>query len=119
MTGHGNRSSCWELFWQVGILPLESEYIYYVIYLNNKNSLVTNYDTHNLQARQSNNLYPPISSLTLYQKGVYYTGIKWFNKLPSELKELVLSPKLFKSSLRRYLVSDCFYELDEFYFVTD
>jgi hypothetical protein len=51
-----------------------------------------NYDAHNLQIRQSNNLYPSISSLTLYQKGVHYTGIKLFNKLPSELKELVLSP---------------------------
>jgi hypothetical protein len=34
----------------------------------------------------SNNLYPPISSVTLYQKGVYYSGIKLFNKLQSELK---------------------------------
>jgi hypothetical protein len=49
---------------------------------------------------------PPISSSILYQKGVYYIGIKLFNKLLSELKELVLTPKLFKSSLR-YLAFHC------------
>jgi hypothetical protein len=36
----------------------------------------------------------PTSSLTLYQNGVYYTGIKIFNKLPPELKELVQAPKI-------------------------
>jgi hypothetical protein len=38
----------------------------------------------------------------------YFTGIKFFNKLPSELKQLVNFPKKFKRTLRRYLVSHCF-----------
>jgi hypothetical protein len=61
------------------------------------------------------NLHLPTSSLTLYQNGAYFTGIKIFIKLPSELKELVESPKIFKRTLRRYLVSHCFYKLEEFY----
>jgi hypothetical protein len=60
-------------------------------------------------------LYAEVYERTLYQNGVYYTGIKIFNKLPPELKELVQMPKIFKRSLRRYLVSHCFYTLEEFY----
>jgi hypothetical protein len=44
----------------------------------------------------SDNLYPPTSSLTLYQNGVYYSGIRILNKLPAELKQLVETPKLKK-----------------------
>jgi hypothetical protein len=65
--------------------------------------------------RYKDNLYTPTSSLTLYQNGVYYTGIKIFNKLPPEIRELVQTPNIFKSTLRRYLVQHCFYKLEEFY----
>jgi hypothetical protein len=117
MTGHGNRTSCRDLFWQLEILPLKSQYIFSILLfvLKNKNLFITNYDRHNVQTRHSDNLYLPTSSLTLYQNGVYYTGIKFFNNLPPELKELVQMPKIVKNSLRRYLVLHCFYRLEEFY----
>jgi hypothetical protein len=65
--------------------------------------------------RLCDNLYFHTSSLTLYQNGIYYTGSNIFNKLPPELNKLVQVPKIFKSSLRRYLVLHCFYKLEEFY----
>jgi hypothetical protein len=71
--------------------------------------------TINIQTRQGDNLHLPSCSLTLYQNGAYFTGIKIFNKLPSELKQLVNFPKKFKRTLRRYLVSHCFYSIEEFY----
>jgi hypothetical protein len=116
MTGQGNRSSCTNLFKQLGILPLKSQYIYSILLFVSKNwnYFITNYDTHNLQTRQSNNLVPPISTLTLYQKGVYYTSIKLFNKLPSKINETILTQSLFKRTLRSYLVSHCSYEMEEF-----
>jgi hypothetical protein len=79
------------------------------------NLFTTNYNAHNVQTRQSNNLYLPTSALTLYQKGVYFTGIKLFNNLPLEMKDVVGTPKKFKISLRRYLVNLCFYDLEEYY----
>jgi hypothetical protein len=117
MTGHGNRTSCRDLFKQLGILPLKSQYIFSVMLfvLKNRSHFITNYDRHNVQTRQGDNLHLPTSSLTLYQKGTYFAGIKIFNKLPSELKELVESPKIFKRYLRSYLVSHCFYKLEEYY----
>jgi hypothetical protein len=53
----------------------------------------------------------------LYQKGVYSTGIKLFNNLPLEIKEIVGIPKQFKISLRKYLITHCFYDLEEYYSV--
>jgi hypothetical protein len=32
--------------------------------------------------RQSDDLHLPSSSLSIYQNGTYFTGIKFFNKLP-------------------------------------
>jgi hypothetical protein len=86
--GHGNRYSCINLFRQLGILPFKSQYIFSVLLfvLKTWNLLTTNYDVRNVQTRQSNNLYLPASALTLYQNGVYFTGIKLFNNLPLEIK---------------------------------
>jgi hypothetical protein len=99
MTGHGNMSSCRDLFRHLKILPLKSQYIFSILIfvLKNRTLFITNYDKYNVKTRRSDNLYLPTSSLTLYQNGVYYTGIKIFNKLQLELKELVQMPKIFKS----------------------
>jgi hypothetical protein len=119
MTGCGNRHSCRNLFRQLGMLPFKSQYIYSVLLfvLKNRKLFITNHNAHNLQIRQSNNLYLPTYILTLYQKGVYFTGIKLFHNLPLEVKEIVQIPKQFKISLRRYLITHCFHDLDEYYSV--
>jgi hypothetical protein len=49
------------------------------------------------------------------KNGAYFTGIKIFNKLSLELKQLVDLPRKFKRTLKKYLVSHCSYSLDEFY----
>jgi hypothetical protein len=86
-----------------------------IFVLKNRNLFITNYDMNNVQTRYRDNLYFLSSSLSLYKKSVYYTGINIFNKLPSELKELVQTPKIFKSSLKRYVVLHSFYNSEEFY----
>jgi hypothetical protein len=117
ITGHGSRTSCRNLFKQLKILPMKSQYIFSILLFvtKNRNLFITNYDNHNIQTRQGDNLHLPSSSLTLYQNGAYFTDIKNFNKLPSELKQLANFPKKFKRTLRRYLVSHCFYSIEEFY----
>ena len=42
-----------------------------------------------MDTRQRNNLYLPQAHLTTYQKGAYYLGIKIFNNLPLEIKNVV------------------------------
>jgi len=48
----------------------------------------TNIENHNNDTRQTNNLYLPQANLTIYQKGAYYSGIKIFNNLPLEIKNV-------------------------------
>jgi hypothetical protein len=77
-------------------------------------SQITNYDNHNVEIRQCENLHLPQTRLTLCQNGVYFNGIRIYNKLPLYLKEQVESPKICKGTFKKYLVSHCFYSLDEF-----
>ena len=53
-----------------------------------KNLFLTNNENHNLDTRQRNNLYLPQANLTIYQKGAYYSGIRIFNNLPLEIKNV-------------------------------
>jgi hypothetical protein len=50
----------------------------------------------NLDSRQRNNLYLPQANLTIYQKGAYYLGIKMFNNLPLEIKNVAGNQKKLK-----------------------
>jgi hypothetical protein len=121
MTGYGYRHSCRNLFRRLGILPLKSQYIYSVLLFVSKNwNLFTaNSVAHNLQTRQKDDLHLPTPNLTLFQKGIYYTGVKLFNNLPRDIKEIVGLPNQFKSALKRYLVTHSFYELMEYYQVKE
>jgi len=50
-------------------------------------------ENHNIDTRQRNNLHLPQANLTIYQKGVYYSGIKIFNNLPLEIKNVADNQK--------------------------
>jgi hypothetical protein len=62
-----------------------------------------------------NDLHLPQVSLAMYQKGVYYPGIKIFNGLPKAIKDISSKPKKFKIALKLYLLTHSFYSLDEFF----
>jgi len=61
---------------------------------------MTDNENHNLDTRQRNNLYLPQANLTIYQKGVYYSGIKFFNNLPLEIKNIADNQNKFKIALK-------------------
>ena len=48
----------------------------------------SNSEVHSINTRNKPDLYPPSIKLTEYQKGVYYSGIKIFNHLPQNIKNL-------------------------------
>ena len=66
------------------ILPLQSQYILSLLtfVVENKNLFYVNSEKDSFNTRQNFNLRQPQVNLTLYQKGVYYSGIKVFNNLP-------------------------------------
>ena len=69
----------------------------------------------NINTRNKSNLYLPISNLAVYQKGTYYTGIRVFNSLPSQIKELYHNRNQFKRALKIFLYFHSFYTLVEYF----
>jgi hypothetical protein len=57
----------------------------------------------------------PAAKLLLFQKGVYYSASKIFHHLPSFIKELASNVKIFKTTLKNFLISNSFYTVEEFF----
>ena len=117
ITNTGSHDSCHQLFKQLQILSLPSQYIFSLpVFVNNNRGLFqSNSETQDLNTRFNHNLHLPSTDLTLVQKGVLYSGSKLYNHLPSNIKVLSSDAKHFKSTLKSYLIEHMFYSLDEFY----
>ena len=117
ITGVKNRDSCRELFKNLKILTLVSQYIFSVVsfIIDNPEEYICNYSIHKRNTRQGSNLHQSTVSLSLYQKGIINMGIKIYNNLPSFIKESNTTPQEFKSLLKSFLYSNTFYTLDEYF----
>ena len=82
------RDSCRLLFKELKILTQPSQYIYSLLVsvAENKNLFLLNKDIHKFNTRSSYNLHLPLVNLTVVQRGVFYSGCKIFNKLPSQIR---------------------------------
>ena len=114
MTGSRPRTSCKPLFQSLGILTVPSQYILTLMnfVLQNQERYAPNIEVHNFNTRNKLKLHKLVSSLTLYQKGVY--NIRVFNKLPEYATNLAGNKQFFISTLRQYPVRKALYSLDEF-----
>jgi hypothetical protein len=70
---------------------------------------------HNINTRIKSNLHQPLAYLSTYQKGAYYYGIKVFNRLPTQIKDLSANRNQFRCALESFLYSHLFYTLDEYF----
>jgi len=53
--------------------------------------------------------------MAIYQKWVYYLGIKIFNSLPFDIKNFSNKPKIFKATLKNFYVQLPFiHQMDAF-----
>ena len=50
----------------------------------------------------------------MYQKGASYSGIKIFNNLPLEIKNVTGKQKKFKIALKKFLYTYSFYTMEEY-----
>jgi len=117
ITNTGSHDSCHQLFKQLQILSLPSQYSFSLLVFVNKNRglFQSNSEIHNLNTRFNHNLHLPSTNLTLVQKGVMYSGSNIYNHLPSNIKVLSNETKLFKSTLKSCLIEHMFYSPNEFY----
>jgi hypothetical protein len=67
-----------------------------------------------MDTRQRQDLHLLQANLTIYQKGVYYAGIKIFNTLLKEVKNTSNDFKKFMVALRHFLNTRSFYTVDEY-----
>ena len=79
-----------------------------------KDQFLSNSQVHKINTRQTFDLYVPTADLTVYQKGVYYSGTKIYNHLPTSIKDLSDDNK-FKLAVKRYLLHNSFYSLEEYF----
>ena len=73
------------------------------------------FQIHSVHTRFKTSLHPPIVNLTKFQKGVYYSGIKIFNNLPHDIKDLANDITLFQNALKRFLLINSFYNSEEYF----
>jgi len=88
------NASCWQPFKELNILPVPSKYILSVLLFltKNKDQFMTNSQMHKITIWQTY-LYIPAANLTIYQKGVYYQGIK-FTTIYQKLLKIYLVIKI-------------------------
>jgi hypothetical protein len=102
--GRRSRDACRNLFKELKIVPFISQYIFSLLLFinNNKNYFITNSESHTILTRSSNNLHVPQANLAIYHKGVYYSGVKVFNNLPQNIKNISENPKRFKRFFKHF-----------------
>jgi hypothetical protein len=105
------RDSCREYFKKLKILPLQSLYILslLIFVVDNGDYFKVNSEIRNINTRKKLTLHLPISNLSVYQKKTYYSGIKVFNSLPSQIKDLSHNKNQFKHALKNFLYFYSFY----------
>jgi hypothetical protein len=79
--------------------------------------MVSTQDTpiHGVNTRYTNNFHYPSSNLTTFQRGSYCFVIEVFKSLPPSIKNLVHDTKQFRSALKRFLLLNSFYSLEEYF----
>ena len=70
---------------------------------------------HRADTRQKKKLHLPQANLSIYQKGAYNSGIKLFNNLHLEIKNVADNQKKFKTALKKCLYTYSFYTLEEYF----
>jgi hypothetical protein len=82
--------------------------------VNNRNLFLDNAELYSTKTRNSHNLHLPLPHSTKYQKGVHYAGVWLFNHLPAYIKKSTNESKVFRKTLKKFLMDNSFYSVDEF-----
>jgi hypothetical protein len=78
-------------------------------------TLKINSDIHRFNIRFNHDLDIPVANVAVFKTGVWYSGTKVYNHLPPTLTQLSHDVFKFKMALKRFLLANSFYRLDEYY----
>ena len=79
-----------------------------IFVVKNTNFFKTNSDVHGFNTRSHYDFNIPAANLAVFQKGVWYSGIKIYNHPPQTLKQLSYDICKFKVALKRFLYTYSF-----------
>jgi hypothetical protein len=83
--------------------------------VRNKHLYITNQETHGLNTRHNTEFRFPTVRLTAFKERAYFMGMKIFNHLLTNIKILSNKIELFKAILKKYLLRQSFYSLEEYF----
>jgi hypothetical protein len=83
--------------------------------MKNRELFTTNNEIHEHDTGQVYNFHLPPANLKKYQSGVFYMGIKLYNGLPPFIKKEFNNITKLEFLLKKFLLDNTFYSLDEFY----
>ena len=110
------RTSCRQLFKDLGILPLPCMYLYEtMVYIKtNLHTFSTNSEIHAYNTRIKENLSVTRCKTSLCTNNLYHMGTRMYNFLPHNLKE-ISALSIFKKALFRFLIDNSFYSINEYF----
>ena len=74
----------------------------------------TNFFVHSIHTRQKNHIHKQLVKFTSILRGITFSAIKVFNKLPLHITQFQQDKMQFKIALKTYLLTHVFYSVDEF-----
>jgi len=103
--GCGNRDPCRNILKKLKNLPLMSQYVLslLIFVVNNRDQFLINSEFHNINTTHSSYVHLPLANVDIYQRGVYYSGIKIFNSLPFNVTNISDNPRTFKMALKFFI----------------
>jgi hypothetical protein len=72
-------------------------------------------EVHDIGTRHTSDLHLPFTNLIKYKNGVYFSSIKIFNKLPTNIKKMSHIAQQFGLVLSKFLHTTSFYTIDEYF----
>ena len=117
MVGCRRTASCRNLFKNLKILPLISQYILSIamFVIKHKHQFTLHTEIHSINTRQQLNLHQPSPNLTGFKHGIYYSGAKIYNNLPFYIKQLSDDPRTFELKFKNFLYIHSYYSLEEYF----
>jgi hypothetical protein len=111
-----SRSLCRPIFKNLKILTVPAQYVLLLMafFVQNSEYIIFNHSIYSIETRGRLQLHSLGSSLTSYQKGVYYATVKVYNCLPTCVAGLVNDKKKFVQQLKHLLLNQSFYSTEEF-----
>ena len=108
------RDSLRELFKEIDILTVSSQYIFEnIMYVRkNKTLFMKNSDIHNINTRNKNKIVQPKFRLSKVRNSFMGNCIRFYNKIPDDI--LNMSDCQFKTKIKKKLCSKAYYKIDDY-----